>query len=90
MVDYTITLSVTEDKALSYVAFSQSDWINNVVKERCRIAIEEIVQLTVQRCIAESVQIPNTKEEIVDLAFERGWVKTAAERHEEINQPIIT
>ena len=42
MTTYTITLSEAENKALGYVAVSQNDWIQNAVKERCRIAIEEI------------------------------------------------
>ena len=29
--DYKITLTDTEDKALGYVAASQQDWIDNVV-----------------------------------------------------------
>lgn len=80
MSTYTITLTDTEDKALSYAAFSQQDWIDNAVHERCRIAIEEIVQITVQKCLEAGIQIPASKEAMVDLAFEQGWVKTAAER----------
>ena len=41
--NFTITLSDAEHKALSYVALSPEDWINNAVHERCRIAVEEIV-----------------------------------------------
>jgi hypothetical protein len=81
--NYTITLSAAEDKALSYAAFSQQDWIDNAVHERCRIAIDEIVQITVQKCIETGTQIPASKEAMVDLAFEQGWVKTAAERQAE-------
>ena len=33
--DYKITLTDTEDKALGYVAVSQQDWIDNVVHNRC-------------------------------------------------------
>jgi len=81
--NYTITLTAAEDAALSYVAFSQDDWIQNAVHERCRIAIEEIVALTVQKCLDNGVQLPGTKDAIVALAFERGWVKTAAQHQAE-------
>jgi hypothetical protein len=81
--NYTITLSSAEDAALSHVAFSQDDWIQNAVHERCRIAIEEIVGITVQKCLDNDVQVPGTKDAIVALAFERGWVKTAAQRQAE-------
>jgi hypothetical protein len=81
--NYTITLTVAEDAALSYVAFGQDDWIQNAVHERCRIAIEEIVGITVQKCLDNGVQLPGTKDAIVALAFERGWAKTAAQRQAE-------
>lgn len=81
--NYTITLSVAEDKALSYAAFSQQDWIDNAVHERCRIAIDEIVQVTVAKCLETGTQIPGSKDEMVDLAFAQGWVKTAADRQAE-------
>ena len=78
--NYTITLSAAEDKALSYAAFSQQDWINNAVHERCRIAIDEIAKICVEQCLANGIQIPGSKEAMVDLAFQNGWVVTAAQR----------
>ena len=80
MTTYTITLSSAEDKALSYAAFSQDDWIQNVAHERCRIAIEEIVTITVQKCLEANTAIPNSKDAMVELAFAQGWVKSAADR----------
>jgi hypothetical protein len=84
MTTYTITLTEAENKALSYAAFAQQDWIDNAVHERCRVAIEEIVTLTVQKCLETNTQIPGSKDAMVDLAFEQGWVKTAAQRQAEI------
>jgi hypothetical protein len=83
MATYTIILSDAEDKALSYASYSQDDWIQNSVHERCRIAIDEIVAITVQKCLQNNIQIPSSKEEIVDLAFSGGWIKTAAQRQTE-------
>jgi hypothetical protein len=80
MTTYTITLSSAEDKALSYAAFSQDDWIQNAAHERCRIAIEEIVAITVQKCLETNTTIPSSKDAMVELAFTQGWVKTAAQR----------
>jgi hypothetical protein len=80
---YTINLSAAEDAALSYAAFSQQEWIDNAVHERCRIAIEEIVALTVQKCLETNTPIPGSKDAMVTLAFERGWVKTAEQRQAE-------
>lgn len=79
MKTYTIELSAAEDAALSCVTLSQKEWINNAVHERARIAIDDIVSVTVQKCLDTNTQIPGSKEEMVSLALERGWVKTAAE-----------
>jgi len=76
MTTYTITLSDAEDKALGVVAFSQDDWIQNAVKERCRLAIEEIVASEVQRKLAAGESITGSKDDIVMAAN----VESAAER----------
>lgn len=81
MATYTITLSDAEDKALSYVSDSQQDWMDNVIHNRCRIAMEEIVKICVEKCLAESIQIPGSKEEMVELAFANGWVGPQIEMH---------
>jgi hypothetical protein len=81
--NYTIKLTTAEDAALSYAAMSQQDWIDNAVHERCRIAVEEIVAVTVQKCLDTNTQIPGSKEAMVELAFAQGWIKTAAQRQAE-------
>ena len=75
-VTYTITLSDAENKALGVVALSQQDWIDNAVHERCRIAIDEIVNAEVQRKLAAGETISGSKEDIVNAAN----VESAAER----------
>ena len=74
--NYTITLSNAQDKALSVIAKSQQEWIENAVFERCRLAIEEIVNSEVQRKLAAGETISGTKEEIVLAAN----IETAIER----------
>lgn len=83
MATYTINYTETEDMAMQYAALSVDDWIQNAAHERARIAIDEIVQIGVQKCLENNIQIPSSKDDIVDLAFERGWVKTAAQRNTE-------
>ena len=73
--NYTIELTKTEDMALAYAAASQQDWIDNVVHNRCRIAIDDIVQIAVQKFIEAGENMPGDKDQIVEIAFERGWVK---------------
>ena len=80
MATYTITLSDAEDKALGVVAYSQNDWIQNAVKDRCRIAIDEIVNAEVQRKLAAGETISGSKEDIVNAAD----IESAAERQARI------
>jgi hypothetical protein len=68
MTTYTITLSDAEDKALHTVALSAQDWIDNVIHERCRIAIDEIVNVEVQRKLAAGESITGSKDDIVIAA----------------------
>lgn len=81
--DITITLTETEYKAMQYAALSVQDWADNALTNRARIAIDEIVDICVKECLANGVQIPGTKEEIVALAFANGYVKTIEERNAE-------
>jgi len=82
MATYTITLSDAEDKALGFVAFSQDAWIQNAVHERCRIAIDEIVNAEVQRLLSEGKPITGSKEDIVMAA----QIQSAAERNAEAQE----
>lgn len=81
---YTIILSDAEDKALSTIAVSPKEWIDNAVHDRCRIAIEQIVAEEVQRKLAAGETISGSKEDIVLSAP----VETAAERESRIQAEI--
>ena len=76
MAKYTITLSDAEDKAIHVVALDAQDWIDNAVHERCRIAMEEIVNAEVQRLLAAGQSITGSKDDIVMAAP----IQSAAER----------
>ena len=61
---FTITLTDLELRALEFVALSANDWIQNAVHERCRIAIDELVQYEIQSKLSAGLPISGTKEEI--------------------------
>lgn len=83
---YTITLSDAEDKALGVVALSQQDWIDNAVHERCRIAIDEIVNAEVQRKLAAGESITGSKEDIVLAANVESAAQRQARAEAEVSQ----
>lgn len=80
----TITIEVTEHeyKAMQYAAVDVVEWADNVVTNRCRIAIDEIVELYTKKALDNSIAIPTSREEIVKDAYRRGWVVAAADRPE--------
>lgn len=81
--NYTINFTSAENAAMSIAALSVDDWIQNACHERARIAIDEIVQITVAKCLETGTAIPGSKDEMVTLALANGWVKTAAQRQAE-------
>ena len=82
--EYTVTLTEAEQKALAYVAASPAEWIENAVKERCRLAIEEIFQIEVQRMLNDPsiTEIPADKNAVVLAAN----IKSAQQRMIEMEQ----
>ena len=42
---YTVGITTGEYKALQYVMVDQNEWVNNALKNRARIATDEIVNL---------------------------------------------
>jgi hypothetical protein len=84
--NYTITLTEAENKALAYIAVDPQDWIDNAVKERCRLAIDEIFQAEVQRMLADPTitEIPADRDAVVLAAN----VKSAAEKQAEIESTL--
>jgi hypothetical protein len=81
MSDYTITLTDTEEMAMQYAANGVEEWIDNVVHNRARIAIDEIVALVVAHCNNNNIALAVGKDAQVAQAFELGIVETAYARN---------
>lgn len=79
----TIELTDTQYKGLEYAALSPSNWAENAVTERARIANDEIVAALVTHCNANEIAIATGKDAQIAQAFELGVVKTATERQAE-------
>lgn len=71
---YSVELSQAQDKALSFAVNDQLDWIENAVYERCRGAVDQIISIALEKSIETETPLPTSKDEIVLLAFEKGWV----------------
>jgi hypothetical protein len=74
--NYTITLTDTEKLAMEYIAYDPQDWVENAMKERARLAIEDIVKIAVDKFLEANQTIPGSREEIVAAAYSNGWIQT--------------
>ena len=83
MTDYKVTLTDTEDKAMTYCTVSTQDWVDNALKNRARIAKEEIIALNTTHCNANNIQIATGEDAQVAQAFTLKVVKTAKESNAE-------
>lgn len=78
--ELTITLTDHEAKVLS-TEYNDIDLLfNSQLTGRINKVEQAIIQKTVQHCLDNGVEIPSTKEDIVDLAFTLGLVDVASER----------
>ena len=75
--NYTITLSDTEKKAMETICVDVDDWITNAAQNRARLAIEEIVALLVAHCNANEIAIETGIDAQVTQAYELGVVSKA-------------
>tara|TARA_R100001460_G_scaffold46837_2_gene84589 strand:+ start:985 stop:1242 length:258 start_codon:yes stop_codon:yes gene_type:complete len=81
--DYTITVTDTEKKALEYIANDVDEWITNAAQNRARIAKEEIITLLVAHCNANDIALEVGEDAQVTQAYSLGVVKKLSEVKEE-------
>lgn len=73
--DYTITLTDTQVKALEYVAEDPKDWITNAAIARSQRAIAEILPLLTAHCNEKGIQLAVGEAAQVTQAYDLGVVK---------------
>ena len=72
---YTVGITTGEYKALQYVMIDQKDWIENVIKNRARIASDEIINIYTQYKInkGEAITAIGTTA-VIEAAYAEGVV----------------
>ena len=75
---YTVGITTGEYKALQYVMVDQKDWIENAIKNRARIASDEIVNLYTQFKInkGEAITAVGTTA-VIEAAYTEGVIGIA-------------
>jgi len=79
----TIEITDTEYKGLQYVAADPQEWADNAVTNRCRIAVDEIVDFVVKHCLDNDIQVPASREAIVTYGYDNNIIQTAVQRNAE-------
>ena len=72
---YTVGITTGEFKALQYVMINQQDWIENAIKNRARIATDDIVNMYTQYKIGkgEAITAIGTTA-VIEAAYAEGVV----------------
>ena len=75
---YTVGITTGEYKALEYVMVDQNDWITNAIKNRARIASDEIINLYTQFKINKGEAITAVgSTAVIEAAYAEGVVGIA-------------
>ena len=75
---YTVGITTGEYKALQYVMVDQNDWIKNALKNRARIASDEIINLYTQFKINKGEAITAVgSTAVIEAAYAEGVVGIA-------------
>jgi len=86
--DYTITITETQKKALEFIALDVDAWITNAAIARADSAIQQIIDLLVAHCNENEVALAVGQDAQVAQAYSLGVIKTAAVRLAEANDSV--
>ena len=79
--DYTVTLTEAQRKALEYIALDASEWINNAAISRSNNAVDEICAIYTNHKLDNNEAITVVgKDAMVLAAYSEGLIQSAAAR----------
>ena len=87
--DYTITVTDTEKKALEYCAVDVAHYLTNFATNRARKAKDEIVKKLIEHCNANGITIATGVDAQVTQAYSLGVVKTLKQLDDEYVAPTV-
>ena len=77
--DYTITLTDTEQKSMEFIAVDVNEWITNAAKVRASKAKDQIIAINAAHCNANSIAIAVGGDAQVTQAYSLGLVSKATD-----------
>lgn len=75
----TVTLTDTEEKAMSTITADIDDWVQNAALNRARIAKEEIISNLIKHCNANDIALAVGEAAQVTQAFDLGIAEVYAD-----------
>ena len=87
--EYHITVTDTEKKALEYCAVDVAHYLTNFATNRARKAKDEIIEKLVKHCNANGITIATGVDAQVTQAYSLGVVKTLKQIDDEYVAPTI-
>ena len=75
--NYTVTLTETEKKALEYIAYDPDEWIKSAATNRANKAIKEFIEKNTTYCNEKSIAIAVGEDAQVTQAYTLGVIQTA-------------
>jgi len=73
--DYTITLTDTQVRALEWVAKDPKEWIENAATARAQVAVANILPLLTAHCNTNGIQLAVGERAQVTQAYDLGIIK---------------
>ena len=87
--EYHITVTDTEKKALEYCAVDVAHYLTNFATNRARKAKDEIIEKLIKHCNANAITIATGVDAQVTQAYSLGVVKTLKQLDDEYVAPTI-
>ena len=87
--EYHITVTDTEKKALEYCAVDVAHYLTNFATNRARKAKDEIIEKLIKHCNANAITIATGVDAQVTQAYSLGVVKTLKQIDDEYVAPTI-
>lgn len=84
----TFTLTDTEVKALKFVTNDPQGWAENALKERARVAAEELTKGYVTDALAAGQPIPQSTDAILDAILAEGKILTVIQQQEKFESDM--
>lgn len=72
---YSKTITDLNNKILKTNIIDIDFWFNNIFDSKIYSLKQSLIPIVVKNCIEEQIQIPNTENAIIELGFEKGWIK---------------